>query len=254
MYMSDFLLSNTDTTCSYNNILLYKDCEFLRNSDGKLYAYAPKNTLDIELFNALTQTECLTCKGDKFEIKVKNEMNPIFVDQEMAELGDAELIWIDEGKNIFTCNECKLIIPFDMEFYSNKTNAKINCSDDDSSDDDSSIKNKDVSDVSLNQCNVCKICYDKDKHKELNVVKKTTGLDNMLDWIRIFTVKHTYEHYGNMQSDYHEYFCNLNPNSPHYKKFGSCYYVSMYGTVFDIIEEKSIEEIINCKWPEISKR
>lgn len=219
---SNTLISNTKMI---NTKLLYTDCE---NGwyTSPFYIYAPRNELDIDLFNQIINSKLLEKKNIEIEKKIKI---PCFCESYI--LGN-----IYTGRdNYSVCSECKLILPFDLDFYSNKSQMEIN-----------NLNYADNDDVDNNEekindeYNLCKYCYSNDKidlckKQNLNLVKISTGLDNVSDWIKVFTLGGT--------SDFDEYYCNLNKNSPHYKKFALCSYVDMLGEEFTIIEKSGFEEI-----------
>ena len=78
----------------------------------------------------------------------------------------------------------------------------------------------------------------------MGLVKISSGLDNISDWIYIFTIKRTYMEYGFESYYYYEFYCNLHKNSSHYKKFALNSYVDMLGDEIKIIKESSLEEIL----------
>jgi hypothetical protein len=119
-----------------------------------------------------------------------------------------------------------------MNFYSNKTNTELQ-----NEILPSGERQKD-------KYNLCKECC-KYKTDDLQLVKVLSGVDNISDWIHIFTIQLTDK--TDKPSYYNEFYCNLNENSIHYNKFALIYYVGMLGYAFSIIEETCIEEIL-CKY------
>lgn len=98
-----------------NSITLYNNCEIIYTYfDKKLFIYAPKNELDIDLFNSLINSEML----NKEYITISKEMEPIYIHVEVFLLGN--LCFSSMYNNYNYCNKCNLILPFDLEFYSNK--------------------------------------------------------------------------------------------------------------------------------------
>lgn len=69
------------------------------------------------------------------------------------------------------------------------------------------------------------------------MVKVSSGFNNISDWIKIFSIE--------KNNNYKEYYCNLNKNSPHYKKFACQSYLEMLGDIIKIIDKTSLEEIIS---------
>ena len=96
-----------------------------------------------------------------------------------------------------------------------------------------------------NKYNLCSECYKINKKDNLNFVKISSGLDNIADWIEIFSIKKYYMDNGYNSFYYYQYFCNLNKNSPHYKKFACQSYREMLGDIIKIIDKTSLEEIIS---------
>ena len=96
--------------------------------------------------------------------------------------------------------------------------------------------------------NLCHLCYHKSDNA-LGPVTISTGLDNVQDWVYIFRISQKYEEYGYEMSYDYNFYCNLNKNSIHYKKFALNSYVDMLGDEFGIIKQTSIQEIVHkyCK-------
>lgn len=216
-----------------NNIKpLYENCDYIYNDDDRMYIYVPKNELDIDLFNLLINSELLKNEN----IDIYTEMDGIPFAFPYYSLGD---LYFGAVNNY--CNECKLVLPFDLHFYSNKSCEEIA----------NEIYNTNKLE---DKYNLCKECYKIHKDENLNLVMVSTGLDNISDWIHIFTVKKKYV--GNSGSQgvlYYDYYCNLNKNSPHYKKFAVQYYEGVVGEDILIkINETSLEEIL-CKYEWLNK-
>ena len=211
---------------------LYMNCDSIYNISNKdLFIYIPTNELDIELYSSLINSKLLK----KENIKVSTEIKNLISWTDFFLLGKVCLF--DDNYN--KCNECQLYLPIDLDFYSNKTNKQLQQED---------IKNE--TKKLIDKYNLCKECYssdkiESDKKQNLNIVKISTGLDNVSDWIYIFTIKINYMDYGYESSYYLDYFCNLNKKSPHYKKFGLNSYVEMLGDEFEIIKETSLQEILD---------
>jgi len=119
--------------------------------------------------------------------------------------------------DIIRCYRCNYIIPFDLEFYTEH----------------------------INHTHLCLHCFKQYGGVSHMNNKIESGLDNYADWVEIFTKKTTWQNCGSIQEEYTSYFCNLNPNSVHYKKFATVYYTDMLGHEFDLINETSIEDILN---------
>lgn len=86
--------------------------------------------------------------------------------------------------NYNKCNECNLILPFDLDFYSNKTIKELKQEENDEKNDNDCISNN--KNIFNNKYNLCKECYlsDKiefDKKQNLNLIKISSGLDNISD-------------------------------------------------------------------------
>lgn len=68
---------------------------------------------------------------------------------------------------------------------------------------------------------------------------------NLSDWFLIFTLNKTSnDEFGYAFNDDKEFYCNLNKNSVHYKKFAMNSYVDMLGEELKIIPSTTIEEIL----------
>lgn len=202
-----------------NSIPLYKNCEYIFTSlDENLFIYSPKNELDNDLFNSLINSELLK----KEYIKISEEMYPIFIHAEVFSLGKLN-IWNYYSNSNYNnyCYECKLFLPIDLHFYSNKLCEEI---------ENEYIYNKQK--ILNDKYNLCRECYKINKKDNLNLVKVSTGFDNISDWISIFNI--------NMEQ---EYYCNLNKKSLYYKKFAEQSYIDMLGDEVNIINETSLEEI-----------
>ena len=221
---NDISISSQDS----KNVIsqLFIDCENVTDIFDPLYIYAPQNELDIGEFKSLCSSELL----QKENIIVSENMDILYCGEQFL-IGSVS--FMNDEINYNKCNKCNLIIPFDMNFYSNKTNIIIN-------------KCNTKEEVDENKYNLCKLCYDQtnDIDKNLNVVKFATNIDNLRDWIHIFIIKSLYEEYGCSSSYYYYFYCNLNKNSIHYKKFAVNSYHDMLGDIFKIINESSISEII----------
>ena len=221
---SNNLINKSESDSDKKIQQLYIDCEEVYSN---LYTYAPKNELDNELFNSITTYELL-------------KKNNIIIEDKINSLNCCEQFSIGKiclyNDNYNKCNLCELIIPFDMNFYSNKSSEELEQEDID--DKIKSFKDK---------YNLCKICYNEniESNKNLNKVKISTGIENINDWVSIFTIKEKYFEYGYDAIYYYNFFCNLNKNSSYYKKFASNSYIEMLGESFQIIEQNSLEEILN---------
>lgn len=208
---------------------LYIDCESCTN-DGP-FVYGPKNQLDTDLFQLYINSELLKKKN----ITIAQSMQIPFLHPEFYFLDDL-CLYVNDNEYIYNrCNECQLIIPIDMNFYSNKTNIEL--------------QNEILSPSSgklKDKYNLCKECC---KHKTVNLhlVKISSGIDNISDWIHIFTINKTYDSGYNAKPYYNQFYCNLNVNSIHYNKFALMEYYDMLGDEFTIIEETCIEEIL-CEY------
>lgn len=203
-------------------------------NDGDVFAYAPQNELDKKIFESFQNMDIL--KSDN--IKLQNSMkNPEF-NCEHYYVGKIDMN--DHPK----CSVCKLSLPADLNYYTQQLNSDDLNDSDDSDDSD----NSDISNKYKNTYYLCHLCYDvtNDINKEQFIVTKIdSDLDNIKDWVHIFTyIKHC-EEYVYPMNYYTDYYCNLNPNSQYYKRFAMNYYVEMLGDAFRLINEQTIEEIIN---------
>lgn len=209
---------------------LYKDCESIDTLNLELYIYAPKNKLDVDLFNTIINSDLLKKKN----ITIPKEIYNSFCFCEQFSIGN---ICLSKAKyNV--CNKCKLIIPYDMDFYSNKLQEELNNA---LNDDDDNDKN-----IDINEYNLCRCCYKNNEiySNKLNLVKISSGFDNICDWIKVFIINKYYYEYGFKMSYEYVFYCNLNKNSIHYKKFALSSYVEMLGEEFSIIEETNLENIL----------
>lgn len=201
---------------------LYIDCES-GNGDNQ-FIYGPKNQLNTDLFQLYTNSELLK----KNNITIAQSIQILDLHVEFYRLENICLY--DDNYN--QCNKCQLFIPIDMNFYSNKTNIELQ---NEILPSGEKLKDK---------YNLCKECC-KYKTDDLHLVKVLSGVDNISDWIHIFTIQLTDGYYK--MSYYYEFYCNLNENSIHYNKFALVYNVDMLGDAFTIIKETCIEEIL-CKY------
>lgn len=194
---------------------LYENCDCISSSCGVfLFAYSQKNPLDEDLFQILISDDALKCE----QINVNAKLMPPYLDGERYRVGN---VYCQSDKDQYkTCRKCCLILPFDLEYYTNVP--EIDC---------------------VHQC-LCKICYDGEEN--FTVAKQETGIDNVRDWVQIFTYHETIVGcdcgYDRTYND--EYYCNLNRCSPHYGKFAHNYYCDDLGEKFDIIEHKTIADIV----------
>lgn len=217
---------------------LYKDCiEFYSNYLGKsYYVYAPKNELDMDLFNNIIHSDTLKHKNIVLDEEV-DDFSMTFYFDEQHFVGNINYL----HPRINICSECKFIVPFDYPFYSNKTQKEL--------DDVNNGEDSDDQTFHHDKYNVCLRCYKNSQdglgNATLNLVNETSGLDNLSDWVHVFEIKRNYidEHYTPI-SDSYDFFCNLNKNSRYYKQFAINEYEYMCGNYFDIIEETTLEEIV----------
>ncbi len=218
--------------------VLYKDC--------KKNFYAPENELDLEFFTLLITSPLLQNKNIHYICKKMSIKDSIsrFLNPTQSFVGH---IYLETIKYI-KCNECELYLPFDLDFYSNITQKELKkyMYNNNSAVSNNDIENNDT--CKKNIYNICPLCYEYDnldqeiqKHT-LNKVNMSTGLGNICDWIYLFTTKHEYEEYGRKCTDYNDFYCNLNKNSEHYKRFAKNYYFC--GESFNMIEETSLKQII----------
>lgn len=198
---------------------LYEHCTYVGGYREYLCAYTPENTLDANLFVALTSDSELV---NHLNIKVPDTMDRVAFDCEQMGVGDADT-WDSDDQHP-RCTVCKLCLPIDLDYYTSND-----------------------PDAPRTLCRICAIDQDT---SALKVTKIESGIDNVGDWVRIFTYSYSYEDgYGGTMQEYEPYYCNLNAASKHYRKFASNYYTDMLGTYFEIITETSISEIIkkHCK-------
>ena len=134
--------------------LLYENCALIEGSmsENNFYFYAPKNQLDEDLFNELTNLDLLKKTNCKIVEKIKHCEEFIFCSQ--YAIGYITL----DDEYIKTCDICNLFIPYDMEYYTN------------------------------NELNYCKLCCP-DNTFEKKVME--TGFSNLNDWAPIVTIKIT---------------------------------------------------------------
>lgn len=192
---------------------LYDDCEYIEcgylNEDVNIPIYAPSNELDFELFDRLISNELLKAENIKIFYEFYSGINTF----DRFQIGNMLIRDPSDDNNQYVyCTFCNLIIPVDMEYYQNDS------------------------------CNLCKICSDSKNVSQFNKKYLSSSVNNINDWVIIFSIKHVYidDIYDNTE----EYYCNLNKNSPLYGKFGTSLYVEMLGNTFQLIQETSINEII----------
>ena len=91
-----------------NDEELYSHCLILEAFKYNLYAYAPKNELDIELYNLMQNMEILK----KDNIILSENMNHPYIHCEYNNIGNINLFNDEYAK----CSLCNLILPIDLEF------------------------------------------------------------------------------------------------------------------------------------------
>ena len=195
------------------NEKLYENCTYIGGYGcDEVYAYTPTNELDEELFKLLTNNELLHHPN----IEIKNEMNYCAFNCEQFLVGSICLFNDDDDDEHPICNICKLTLPVDLEYYTE------------------------------NDINVCHLCHnEKNTNTNMKITKINSDLDNVKDWVCIFTYNDSYSEYGYLMSYCYEFYCNLNTNSKYYKQFAINKYVDMLGDEFVIIEETCIDSIVN---------
>lgn len=260
---------------------LYKDCEYVGGFNNNMFAYAPIQTLDANLFTALVSDNALK----KLNFKVECDMNHVTFDCEQRGIGNA---YINED-NYPVCAKCKHIVPIDREYYSlvdpipetedgllwwHTYTLKIAESaltgdpepfvfaDDDHR----------STDASTHLCHLCAASAIargvphpisdsnsdsiSDSDLSANTVLQlkrsivSTGLGNVRDWVRIFTYSYAYTgDNDSMFIDDVSYYCNLNPTSVHFGKFAKNAYTDMLGNYFRVIKQLDLSEVIRVNCP-----
>lgn len=186
---------------------LYENCALISSVEPDIYAFAPRNRLDKELFLSLINNLQLTELAKKHQrMRIETKMTTLYV----GEQGFVGSIGVGIFNTHPVCFKCQLTVPADLTYYVDETK----------------------------QENVCSVCYTNENlHENTNTnefkpIIIESGLDNVHDWICIFIYNST------------EYYCNLNPNSIYYKQFAMNYYITLMGYNFCKLAETSMEEII----------
>jgi hypothetical protein len=194
------------------NVVHYSQCIETNIQDHCHYFYAPKNTIDKELFYSLKtdpilNSNCFSSKPSLEKLHIQLPINIMrlhlhSLDVDYIEIGDILLYGIDPLR----CNKCNIMIPIDMEYYStNGTPFYDICTE---------THHKNI-------CSVCKLIYAFNDSKSYHKKSICSGLENITDWILIFSVTKTFPiSYVNCHSysTIHIY-CNLNKESKHYQTF-----------------------------------
>jgi hypothetical protein len=202
---------------------LYQNCILLYDD---IYAYAPVNELDADLFEACTHMPILQQKDN---IRIKDRIQcPVFCDYRLS-VGNID------SKEHPKCSLCKLYIPADFEYYTRDDNESVNTP--------VSVDSSEYGKKYVNAYNVCHLCYE-NTTEPLVKTKIDSGLDNARDWVHIFTYISESRDPDFSGKYYYDYYCNLNRNSPYYSRFAVDYYVDMLGEEFEIIEDTTVDEII----------
>ena len=151
------------------------------------------------------------------------------------------------------CGKCKLYLPADLNYYTKTIDNNNSESYDEEDDDDGDNSESDNTNGSSykNTYNLCQLCYDLTDNKDFVITKLESGLDNIQDWVLIFSTwiqrgssSQPDKSVDHIDNEFTEYYCNLNPKSIYYKRFAMNYYVDMLGFGFKIIKENSIEDIL----------
>ena len=96
---------------------MYENCESFLGIYKEIIFYTPKNVLDTYLYKSHINSEVL--KKDNIIISETNNMDSISCySGSFYIIGNICL----HNDNYNKCNECDLFLPFDLDFYSNKTN------------------------------------------------------------------------------------------------------------------------------------
>lgn len=189
----------------------YNCKEIIGNLDldkGEALFYSPRNDLDVQFFNELINNKLLDNKFIK-KCDIGEDETELFHVVYFPKL------CLHEDYEHTYCTDCKLQIPIDMEYYNYDETNK----------------------------NICKKCYNKNDYYKNNTyfTKRMieSGLDNINDWIFIFyLVKECVSVYC------FEVYCNLNENSPYYKRFAVNNCCDSSGEEIIIIKETCIEDIL----------
>ena len=176
--------------------------------------YAPYNYLNYKHFYYLTDL-LSKYKDQLYSIETKVKRFELFGQQ--AGIGNIPCYYF---KKMPKCAMCNYIIPYDIEYYSTEEPLK---------------KEKGITIGrgletyhSKNAYILCCFCCN-DKENMIKCIQES-GVDNLSDWIKIFTKK-----------TFFDYYCNLNPKSKYYKKF-AC---NTREDEFFIVKHNSIDKLIN---------
>lgn len=105
------------------------------------------------------------------------------------------------------CGVCTRRLPGDLEYYTTTRSNKV--------------------------YNVCPVCAGTNDVSGCVTTQLVTGLGNLSDWVLLFRYKVD-----------EVYYCNLNPSSPHYKRYAINEYTDMIGFEFSLLPVQSINHLL----------
>lgn len=199
---------------------LYENCTYIGGCYPEIYAYTPQHALDENLFRELISNKRLIHP----HIIISNEMH----DHGFPEQFSVGNICVSNSDKHPKCCFCKLSLPVDLTYYTWTEKEKET--------------NK----------NACYVCY-LEHANQLTTLPVTqtiieSGMENVTDWIHIYTHVPPCHPYSENFNDYSVY-CNLYPNSTYYGRFAVSSYAYMCGDEFDIVPELSIDSILDKRCP-----
>lgn len=255
------MFSIDEEECSHqtldDNLLEFEAAYTYDTPKTTFVCYAPRkhpSQLDMKLYEQLISSETLRSNktgpnGQMAYFKLANQINEEEENESAKEILDVEDIGVERlsiksHKRQWStyCSKCNIKIPMDKMFYSNVSQAELY-----------------ESNALVAVCQDCMTCKT-DEHFE---VIMETGFENLRDWIFIVecfekcVFKYPYSSGTITKKELYAYFCCLNPNSKHYKRFAimsashswngdSDYYFEMCD------EHTTLEQLLNVNINRIS--